>query len=492
MTAGRASAPRTTVRPREGMKNALVVSAGFVYRSSPEVRSLRRSSILTHMANMAQTHRRSRSSRSFRGAGLEGERRSIARLLMLLLTIGGLIWMQAPQTPAAEPVGEISPQSDSEVVYTGAATGEGVSQKGPSLFPFLISFGVHGGYDSNARTSPDPMGSWFSSQELTLSYERAREATNLAILARGGVVERFSANTDANGSLDLSLDHQVSDRLTLTAGITAAYRAEPTFATDLGLSRRAGNYFSTADLFSVAYKWTQRFSTVSSFSFRLLRYDDNLTAAFSDRQDYTLGEEFRFAAARHTALVANYRFLVVDYVTLPQDSITNFFLAGVEQTFSSRLQAQLRGGVSFRSIEGGQEQTNPDVEGSMNYALGPHSTIVWTGRYGVEAQSTGLRESTSNQPTFRTGLQFRYAITPRISSALGFNYHKNQNQSRIITTPDATFVAANAYDVLLNFRYQINRHVDCDLSYQRSGASSSDPLLEYSRNRYSIGLNFTF
>ena len=383
------------------------------------------------------------------------------------------------------------PEEETSTEYSGAATGEGVSPKGPSLLPFLITFGVHGGYDSNPRTLPDPVGSWFTSQELTLSYERARESTKLAILARGEAIERFNANTDANGLLDLSLDHQVSERLTLSAEINAAYKAEPDFATDLSLTRRAGNYFSTSDLFSVAYQWTQRFSTVTSYSFQLLRYENDLVAASTDRQDYTLGEEFRFAASRHTVVVANYRFLVVDYVTLPQDSITNFFLAGVEQTFNSRFQAQLRGGVSFRSIEGGQDQVNPDVEGSLNYALGAQSSIAWTGRYGVEAQSTGGSQNAS-EPTFRTGLHFHYAITPKISSTLGFNYHENQNQPRTIITPGATLVAANAYDVLLNFRYQINRHLDCDVGYQRSGASSSNPLQEYSRNRYSIGVNFTF
>ena len=162
----------------------------------------------------------------------------------------------------------------------------------------------------------------------------------------------------------------------------------------------------------------------------------------------------------------------------------------MEQTFNSRLQAQLRGGVSFRSIEGGQEQANPDVEGSLNYALGARSSIAWTGRYGVEAQSTG-RQSL-NAPNFRTGLQFHYAITPRISSTLGFNYNQNENQPQTIITPGATLVSENAYDVLLSLRYQINRHLDCDMSYQRSGVSSADPLQEYSRNRYSIGLNFTF
>ena len=408
----------------------------------------------------------------------------MARLSGVILALAVLTLFHPTRVAGIEPV------EDPMTQYSGAATGEGVSEKGPSLFPFLISFGVHGGYDSNPLTTPDPVGSWFTSEELTLSYDRSRESTKLAILAGGGVVEYFSANTDANGFLDLSLDHQVSERLTLSAKINAAYQAEPTFATDLGLNRRAGNYFSTTDLFSVAYQWTPRFSTVSSYSFELLRYENDLAATVSDRQDYTLGEEFRFAASRHTVLVANYRFLVVDYVTVPQDSITNFVLAGMEQTFSSRLQAQLRGGVSFRSIEGGQEQANPDVEGSLNYALGARSSIAWTGRYGVEAQSTG-RQSL-NAPTYRTGLQFHYAITPRISSTLGFNYNQNENQPQTIITPGVTLVSENAYDVLLNFRYQINRHLDCDMSYQRSGVSSADPLQEYSRNRYSIGLNFTF
>jgi len=170
------------------------------------------------------------------------------------------------------PVAGMEPEEEGGTEYSGAANGEGVSPKGPSLFPFLITFGVHGGYDSNPRTESVPVGSWFTQQELTLSYDRSRESTKLSILATGGAIERFNANTDANGSLVLSLDHQVSERLTMSAKINAEYKAEPTFATDLGLSRRAGNYFSTTDLFSLAYQWTPRFATVSSYNFQLLRY----------------------------------------------------------------------------------------------------------------------------------------------------------------------------------------------------------------------------
>ena len=77
------------------------------------------------------------------------------------------------------PVAGMEPEEEGGTEYSGAANGEGVSPKGPSLFPFLITFGVHGGYDSNPRTEPDPVGSWFTQQELTLSYDRSRESTKL-------------------------------------------------------------------------------------------------------------------------------------------------------------------------------------------------------------------------------------------------------------------------------------------------------------------------
>ena len=70
--------------------------------------------------------------------------------------------------------------------------------------------------------------------------------------------------------------------------------------------------------------------------------------------------------------------LAVDDVTLPQDSITKIFLAAWRGAdLYSGFKLSFAGGVSFRSIEGGQDQVNPDFQGSLNYALGPQSSIVW-------------------------------------------------------------------------------------------------------------------
>lgn len=411
-------------------------------------------------------------------------KQAIRRLDLSLLVMGLLlIW---PSSLWADPV-----ESEAE---NGATSSAGESEsRALWTFPFLISLGVHGGYDSNPNTTSDGSGSWFTDQQLTISYDRLRGPLDLKALAALGVVERGDGETDVNSSLDLSLNYSVSPRLTLGATVNAVYTSEPNFAANVGPTQRAGNYFATADGLSAAYQWSPRFSTVSTYSFRLVRYENSSTADFSDRQENTFGEEFRFDLLRTTVLVADYRFLAVNYVTNPLDSTTNFVLAGVEHSFNRRFQGQFRGGLSFRSFEQGGSEVDPEFEGSIDYTLGTHSSIGWSARYGVEQPT---EQNAASQTTFRTGLQFRYAFTARISSAIGFNYQHNDNQGDVLSTgsvrPTGVSFATDAYDVLLSLRYQINRRVDCDLGYQHSESTSADPTQSYSRNRYSIGLNFTF
>ncbi len=245
------------------------------------------------------------------------------RRLGLSLIMTSLLLLQPPPI-WADPV--VEPDTEN------GGTSSAVEAESRALwtFPFLISLGVHGGYDSNPNTTSNGSGSWFTEQQLTLTYDRLRGPIDLKTLATLGVVERFNGETDVNSSLDLSLNYQVSPRLTLGATVNAVYTSEPNFAANVGPTQRAGNYFTTVDGLSANYQWAPRFSTVSSYSFTLVRYQNSSTAAFSDRQENALGQEFRFDLLRDTVLVADYRFLVVNYVSNPLDSTTNFALAGVE------------------------------------------------------------------------------------------------------------------------------------------------------------------
>lgn len=191
--------------------------------------------------------------------------------LTLLATM--IFYVSITSLEAAGPSVEVFTENG---MATGA--GEGYLSLFPQL-PFRWSVTASGGYDDNPDTLPEAMGSFFTQGTLTLSKDLRTERTQLTFLANGGALHYFDRAvgppTEYNGSLDLSLQHNVSERLTLAVSLDASYQAEPEFGTDLGPTRRGGNYFSTADIFAVRYAWSPRVSSYTSYQLRMIRYKMN-------------------------------------------------------------------------------------------------------------------------------------------------------------------------------------------------------------------------
>ena len=102
-----------------------------------------------------------------------------------MLILACLILFQPSSASAAEPAGEIVTEDSTAPIATEEET------RMPSKIPFLITFGVHGGYDSNPNTTSNGSGSLFTDQQLTLAYDRLRGPLDLKALAAVGVVERY-------------------------------------------------------------------------------------------------------------------------------------------------------------------------------------------------------------------------------------------------------------------------------------------------------------
>ncbi|MEO5718851.1 MAG: hypothetical protein ABIR29_09795, partial [Chthoniobacterales bacterium] len=241
--------------------------------------------------------------------------------------------------------------------------------------PVQIFSSIGAGYDDNFLTSPRPRGSWFSNARVTLSYAHRSASTQFSLVGGGGILAYIPARTDTNAFVDLSVDHKVSRRLSLNLDLYASYQAEPDFGANIGPSRRAGNYFQNTDTLSATYQLARRWSSVSSYTARVIRYDDRFTAAFTDRTEQTFAEELRYDLSRTTTLAGDYRFELVDYTTAPRDSSTHFLLAGVDEQLTRRLRLHFRGGVSLRSYATGSDSVDPHLEGSLDYAVARRSTL---------------------------------------------------------------------------------------------------------------------
>ncbi len=296
---------------------------------------------------------------------------------------------------------------------------EVAAKENPTFVPTIVSNWIrpfpqlqiytqfHSGYDDNFRTTQSAEGAWFTDEQVTLSYHLPSRDTQLSIVAGGGATNYLEERNDAHGFLDLSFARAITHRLTLNASVDARYQSEPDLSTNVGPNRFNGSFFSMNDRIWADYKLTRRLSAVSSYNLELVRYEDQTTAAFTDREEHTLGEQLRFDLTGTTVLTGEYRLLFVDYVTVPRDSTTDFLLAGIEHRFNPRLRAQFRAGVSLRSYDAGGSQTNPDFEGSLDYAITRRTSLSWTGSYAVEEPAEAgchhpdnLSQWTAAQPLF--------------------------------------------------------------------------------------------
>jgi hypothetical protein len=360
--------------------------------------------------------------------------------------------------------------------------------------PFLISLSVRGGYDDNVNTSSiSPNESWFTNLGASVTYAFGDPRTRFDLAAGGGVTYYFdrigSDDYDTNFYLGFSLTHKATPRLTLSTTAYATYQEEPDFSLFLGLNRRSGNYFYTRDKFTVTYLWTPRFSTATSYTLGVIRYDDSAIGAFENRFENTVGNEFRFLLYPTTTVVGEYRFQIVTFDSIARDSMSHFALAGFDQRFSSRLDSSLRGGIEFRSYEENGDSTSPYFEGALNYALSKDSTVAWTARYAIEESDVLLNRS---RTTFRTGLRAKYSFTQRISGTLGAYFQNDAYDA--INTPMAVSPAfdENSVDVAVGLRYAINRYFAVEVGCSHTEVFSDSVFREYSRNRVFAGVNLAF
>src|SRR5205823_9969967 len=107
----------------------------------------------------------------------------------------------------------------------------------------------------------------------------------------------------------------MSARLTLDIRAFAAYQAQPDVTSSLSANRRLGNFFRSEDNISAHYRWTPRFSTLTTYTFSTIEYQNSI-ASSGDRFQNQLGEEARYLlfpttrSEEHTSELQSLAYLV--------------------------------------------------------------------------------------------------------------------------------------------------------------------------------------
>jgi hypothetical protein len=394
-------------------------------------------------------------------------------------------------------MGQYGATSTSTGQYAGGLQqGGGAGAGGGQSAAFGITAGVDLGYDdhvlqSNAATSSSGQGSFLMRENLVLTYDRPAEATEVRLIGVGRFTQFLNAGTDdKDGNVTLGITHNFSTRLSFRADLYAAYQTEPNFQSNIGPENVRAPHFDTHDIFSLSYHWLPRLSSVTSYTFERIKYEQTTPTTTGigiaqDRSQHTFAEGLQFSLTRRTNLVLAYRYLIVDYDTAPRDSTTHFALAGIDHHLTEHLTVNVLGGESFRSFKDDGSSINPNAEVRVNYQSSNHS-LSWITTYGVE-QST--QSVAMGNTTLRTGLNATYNLTSRINARAGVYYHHSDNQGSSGTT------SAGAQDALqfsLRLNYTINKHFAAHVDYQHTAQSSSGATGGYSRNQYFAGVTYTY
>jgi hypothetical protein len=385
--------------------------------------------------------------------------------------------------------------------YGGELTGGGGEAVGLgdfSRFPVRITLALQEGYDDNVFTrSFVQQGSAFTTASVGLDYQFGSTRTELEARAGGGLSYYYDrpgeSGPDYNAFFGLTLTHKFNARLSLDISAYTTYQTEPDFSLDIGINRRSGSYFYTSDHFKFSYQFSPRLSTALNYNITTLIYDNSVAGALQNRIENTIGDELRYLLLPTTTLVGEYRISLIDYMDADSSAITHYFLGGFDHSFSPRFNVTFRGGVQLREFDSTSttrqngDRFSPDLESTISYQLGERSELSWTNRYGIQE---GEGSSTNSiRTSYRTGLNIKYDITPRISSRFALYYTHNSLDAGGVSSG----FERDGVDVALTLRYALVRYLGISAGYNRTDVfSSATTNRDYSRNRIYAGIDFVF
>jgi hypothetical protein len=398
--------------------------------------------------------------------------RSRVGSLVFILLLAALLALQPEHTRAQD---------------TAGSTFEAAGLGWLPAIPIRITAGVDTGYDDNVTLSSSGKSSWFAAENVVLTYDRPGGQTEFFLLGVGRFTQNFdvTGQNEKSGNVTMALTHNFSTRLSFYASIYAAYQNEPNFQSNVGPENVRANFFDTRDIFSLTYHWSSRLSSVTSYTFERVKYDQASVGDTQDRIDSTLGEQLVFNLSTRTGLVGEYRYETITYDTAPTNSTTHYLLGGINHNLTEHLVVHLRAGESFRSLENDGDSSLPYFESSVGYVSSNHS-LNWITSYGFESPTAGGVTTTK---TLRTGLNLTYGLTSRLNTVAGVYYHHDENQGG---TGSSSTGSQDSFDLNLGFRYTINKHFTLNLDYNHSTQGSMGSNPGYSRNRYSAGVTYAY
>ena len=363
---------------------------------------------------------------------------------------------------------------------------------------FRYGISVASGYDDNTFQTPDKSvtgvaqgreGSGFSTIGGHWDVQWAKPRTVFTLDVNLGATlywNRSRDTTDFNNRLAMTFVHRIDPRNQFSANVNFGYLSQPDYANVYASqSTVGGDYITSSSKFDLLHRWGAHFSTNTSFAMDLLYYTQGSQNGLSNSYlNYTFGNEFRFSSSPRLTWVLEGRYGLQRYIDNSNlDSDTAFILGGVDWAWSRRLSTTMRAGAAIRSFSAGGSTTSPYMEATATYQTSRRSALSLNTRYGYEQQNFAGTEDIA----FRIGMQYRHALSPKLSGDLGFNFIHLDSSPAV-----GTSTSTDTYDFNIGIDYRVSRQLSLGARYFYTQLNSSTGLQDYDRNRINLSANYEF
>lgn len=375
--------------------------------------------------------------------------------------------------------------------------------------PLSFSLRVAGGYDKISY--PDSIAnlgnidSYFVQGGVGLTYADNSKVSPWNVGANFGVIQYLDDiqrgdDLYYNARVTVNFSHAFSPRLRLGNNFYIAYEIEPNYGIGISTGQLAGQYLYGYNNLSIAYAWTERFSTNTSWIIQGIHYEnDRFVTSNQDRLTNTFAQQFSYRISPRTVLTAEYRYEMANYQNTYANSVpssafpngvpsndyqSHFLLAGVDQAWSERTSTSLRAGAQFYQSDR-VSQTAPYAEAAFNYKLNRRTNIRLYSNLGFDGSEMGGFVS---RYSLRTGVLANYQITDRLSTNAGLHYvYSNFEGNDQIAS-----ASENQADINVGLSFALWKNVSIDANYTYTTIASDVALRDYDRHRLNVGLNSTF
>lgn len=354
--------------------------------------------------------------------------------------------------------------------------------------PFSVTVGLGAGWDSNVNlSSSDEQDSMFYKGTLIAEYSTGDRRTSYSF----GLTYNPFYYVDApegvddfqqSASVNFALRHRVSPRLTITDNLYFAYEFEPNYQIGTSVARRTQPYIYGYNNLNVSYAWTKRFSTVTGYTISGIDYDDDSEAG-ENYISHMFSQDFRYAFTKVTTGVLTYRYGLTEYDNNYGDYTSQYFLAGIDHSFSRRTTGSFRAGAEVRDRDNGGSATNPYVEASFSHSVAKQTYVRWYGRYGFEDADIG---NSTERSSLRTGISVQQRFTNRLAGNLGANYIHDEFEGGSDSFND------DIVEVSVGLDFNVYRNLVLNAGYSFTTTSSDLENREYDRNILSLGMTAKF